>query len=243
MRIIKVDAIDSTNSFVREFYKPAGNFEPVCVQARHQTKGRGQRGASWMSKPGENLTFSLIYPFEKLEFSRHFLLSASVALAVLEGLKNYEIPNLKVKWPNDILSAKKKIGGILIENIIKNNRIAASIIGIGLNVNQRNFEDLPNAGSLFSHTGKEYKLDELLKSLVEKIEVRLEQLPKMEISEVLEEYVENMFRLNEVSAFELPTGERINGIIRGVTTQGKLNLQIDEAVFRNFDLKEIQLLY
>lgn len=243
MRIIKVNAIDSTNSFVRKFYEGKADFEPVCVRALEQTKGRGQRGSSWVSKSGENLTFSILYPHQKLKFSRHFLLSATVSLAVMDALIEYDIPNLKVKWPNDILSAKKKIAGILIENIIKNGGIAASIIGIGLNVNQQDFTNLPQAGSLFSITRKNYDLDELLNVLLLEIEEKLKVLPQTGIGELLEKYAENMFRLNQVSAFELPSGERINGIIRGVTTEGKLNLEIDEAVFRNFDLKEIQLLY
>ncbi len=243
MRIIKVNAIDSTNSFVRKFYEGNAGFEPVCVQAHHQTRGRGQRGASWLSKPGENLTFSILYPHEQLQFSRHFLLSATVSLAVLEVLQQYQVPNLKVKWPNDILSAKKKIGGILIENIIRNSGIAASIIGIGLNVNQEDFTGLPAAGSLYSLTGKRYELDELLDELLSKIDKKLKTLPKAGKIRLLEKYTKNMFRLNQVSTFELPSGERINGIIRGVTTEGKLNLEIDDAVFRSFDLKEIQLLY
>ncbi|AVR44028.1 biotin--[acetyl-CoA-carboxylase] ligase [Christiangramia fulva] len=243
MRIIKVNAIDSTNSFVRKFYEPGAGTEPVCVQAHHQTRGRGQRGSAWLSKPGENLTFSVLYPHEKLNFSRNFLLSATVSLVVVETLFDFKIPNLKVKWPNDILSAKKKIGGILIENIINNSRIAASIIGIGLNVNQKDFKDLPAAGSLFSLTGKKYDLDELLNILLLKIDEKLKDLPLADETELLEKYAENMFRLNQVSAFELPSGDRINGIIRGVTTEGKLNLEIEDAVFRTFDLKEIQLLY
>ncbi|MGA8852563.1 MAG: biotin--[acetyl-CoA-carboxylase] ligase, partial [Christiangramia sp.] len=128
MRIIKVNAIDSTNSFVRKFYEGNTDFEPVCVRAINQTAGRGQRGSNWLSKAGENLTFSILYPQEKLNISRHFLLSATISLAVLQVLKEMEIPDIKVKWPNDILSAKNKIGGILIENIVKTEGIVASVI-------------------------------------------------------------------------------------------------------------------
>ncbi len=175
MRIIKVSAIDSTNSFARKFYEGDPDFEPVCVQAYHQTRGRGQRGAGWVSKPGENLTFSILYPQKKLAVSRHFLLSATISLAVIENLELFSIPNLKVKWPNDILSARKKVGGILIENVLKTDRIVASIIGIGLNVNQTNFEDLEQAGSLKTVTGKTYSLDDLLEELVQNIENKLQE--------------------------------------------------------------------
>ncbi|GAA4318051.1 biotin--[acetyl-CoA-carboxylase] ligase [Pontixanthobacter gangjinensis] len=243
MRIIKVNAIDSTNSFVRKFYEGNKDFEPVCVRAIIQTSGRGQRGSNWMSRAGENLTFSILYPQQKLNISRHFLLSATVSLAVLEVLKEYEIPDLSVKWPNDILSAKNKIGGILIENILKTEGIVASVIGIGLNVNQQDFEDLPRAGSLKKVTGKDYDLDELLENLVARIERNLKELPHRTTEDILEEYAGHMFRLNVVSSFEDTARNKFNGIIRGVTTEGKLNLEIEDAVFKTFDLKEIQLLY
>ncbi|TRO65555.1 biotin--[acetyl-CoA-carboxylase] ligase [Christiangramia sabulilitoris] len=243
MRIIKVDAIDSTNSFVRKFYEGGKNFDPVCVRAITQTAGRGQRGSDWVTKAGENLTFSILYPQTKLEISKHFLLSASVSMAVLEVLKSLEIADLKVKWPNDILSAKRKIGGILIENIVKTEGIVASIIGIGLNVNQTEFNDLPQAGSLKSVSNKHFDLDEILEKLVIQIEANLEELPYRVSGEVLAEYEQNMFRLNEVSSFASAAGEHFNGIIRGVTAAGKLRLEIEDSVFKTYDLKELKLLY
>ena len=243
MRIIKVDAIDSTNSFVRKFYEGNKDFEPVCVRAITQTAGRGQRGSNWVSKTGKNLTFSILYPQKKLNISKHFLLSASVSLAVIEALATLDIPDLKVKWPNDILSAKLKIGGILIENIVKTEGIVASVIGIGLNINQEDFKDLPQAGSLKSISGSSFDLDEVLYKVVLKIEENLIALPDMSSTEILERYAQNMFRLNVVSSFANPDGKRFNGIIRGVTTEGKLNLEIEDAVFKTYDLKEIALLY
>lgn len=243
MRTIKVNAIDSTNSFVRKFYEGKTDFEPVCIRALNQTAGRGQRGSHWVSRPGENLTFSILYPQKKLNVSRHFILSATISLAVSQVLEKLEIPNIKVKWPNDILSAKQKLGGILIENIVKTEGIVASIIGIGLNVNQIDFEGLPNAGSLKSVTNKNYDLDELLNLLIFQIEKELASLPNRDSTDTLEEYAKKMFRLNMVSVFSSSEGEKFNGIIRGVTTEGKLNLEIEDAVFRTYDLKEIQLLY
>ncbi len=243
MRIIKVSAIDSTNSFARKFYEGDPDFEPVCVQAAHQTKGRGQRGSNWESKAGENLTFSILYPQKKLAVSKHFILSATISLAVLETLEKFSIPNLKVKWPNDILSARKKVGGILIENVLKTNRIVASIIGIGINVNQTDFEGLDQAGSLKTITGKTYSLDHLLDELVENIVYKLQKLYASEQTDVLEQYSQNMFRKDEVSVFELPNGKRINGIIRGVSLEGKLKLETEDSVFHTFNLKEIKMLY
>jgi BirA family transcriptional regulator, biotin operon repressor / biotin---[acetyl-CoA-carboxylase] ligase len=243
MRIIKVDAIDSTNSFVRKFYQGSKEFSPVCVRAIHQTAGRGQRGSEWNVKSGQNLTFSILYPQAQLKISKYFLLSACISLAILKVLRDMNIPQLKVKWPNDIMSSKKKIGGILIENIIKNDGIAASIIGVGINVNQTDFKDLPQASSLKLSTGNHFELDELLQLIVNEIEISLSRLAIVESSSLLKQYEVEMFMLNKVAVFQMPTGEKLNGIIRGVTQEGKLRLETESGKEEVFGLKEIQLLY
>jgi BirA family biotin operon repressor/biotin-[acetyl-CoA-carboxylase] ligase len=243
MRIIKVNAINSTNEFVRELYRGNTSFKPVCVVAREQTKGRGQRGAGWSSNVGDNLTFSVLYPKIKLGINHQFLMSASVSVAVLNVLQTFNIPALTVKWPNDILSARYKISGILIENILKNNEIAASVIGVGLNVNQINFPNLPQAGSLKLATGNHFNLDELLKKITDELEEKLSNISAEDKSKILEEYAGRMFRRNKVSTFQYPNGDYLTGIIRGVTTSGRLNIEVEDSVFKTFDLKELKLMY
>ncbi|WP_417886367.1 biotin--[acetyl-CoA-carboxylase] ligase [Zunongwangia sp.] len=243
MNIIKVNAIPSTNDFVKEYYTGNSKFEPVCVRALEQTAGRGQRGAIWNTKPGENLTFSILYPKIDVQLNRQFLLSASVSLVVLEVLKNLGVPKLSVKWPNDILSGNQKICGILIENLLKRNEISASVIGIGLNVNQTDFGDLNQAASLKIITGETFNIDEILKKLILELENRLSKLSINTERTFLEEYASKMFKKDIVSTFQEKDGKYFNGIIRGVTTQGLLNVEVEEGVFRTFDLKEVKLMY
>jgi BirA family biotin operon repressor/biotin-[acetyl-CoA-carboxylase] ligase len=243
MRIIKVNATNSTNEFARELYRGNTSFEPLCVVAIEQTKGRGQRGSGWISNAGENLTFSVLYPKIRVGLNHQFLMSATVSLAILNVLKKFNIPGLKVKWPNDIMSARYKIGGILIENILKNNEIAASVIGVGLNVNQTEFPDLPQASSLKLSTGVHFNLDELLKRITDEFEVKLTQIYDQAETAILEEYARSMFRRDKVSTFQLPNGTYLTGIIRGVTTSGRLNIEVEDSVFKTFDLKEIKLRY
>ena len=176
MRIIKVNATNSTNEFARELYRGNTSFEPLCVVAHEQTKGRGQRGSGWESNAGENLTFSVLYPKIRVNVNHQFLMSATVSLAIIKVLKKFNVPGLKVKWPNDIMSARYKISGILIENILKNNEIAASVIGVGLNVNQTNFPGLPQASSLKLATGRDFNLDELLKRITDEFEEKLTEI-------------------------------------------------------------------
>lgn len=243
MRIIKVNAINTTNDFARNLYAGKSDFKPSCVWALNQTHGRGQRGAGWEANPGQNLTFSILYPKIQVEVDRQFLLSAAVSVAVVKALENFNIPNLKVKWPNDIMSGNFKIGGILIENILKNNEMSASVIGIGLNVNQVEFPDLPQAASLKMLTGISYNLEEVLAGLLDSVKGSLDSISIHNQSKVLEEYAEKMFRKDVVSTFQYPDNSYLTGIIRGVTTTGRLNVEIENSVFKTFDLKELKLMY
>src|SRR5690606_23125860 len=143
--------------------------ENLCVVANHQTNGRGQQGAGWDSEPEKNLTFSLLFQDLELPAHEHFKLNATISLTLLGFLEENGLKNLSVKWSNDILSGNFKIAGILIENTLKNGKIKDSIIGIGLNVNQENFPGLLQAASLKSLLGKDFDLDDLLKTLVEEI--------------------------------------------------------------------------
>ncbi|HSP11112.1 MAG TPA: biotin--[acetyl-CoA-carboxylase] ligase [Salegentibacter sp.] len=243
MRIIKVNATDSTNDFARDLYRGKSDFEPTCVWAEDQTRGRGQRGSGWMSNPGQNLTFSILYPKIEVEVNRQFLLSAAVSVAVVNALERFNIPNLKVKWPNDIMSGNFKIGGILIENILKNNQMSASVIGIGLNINQVKFSDLPQAASMKMLTGITYDLEEVLATIMASIEKTLSSISISNQSQILELYAEKMFRKDVVSTFQYPDNSYLTGIIRGVTTAGRLNVEIENSVFKTFDLKELKLMY
>lgn len=242
MRIIKVNATDSTNTFLREIQRKNIFFENLCLVAYKQTKGRGQRGAGWISEPGKNLTFSLLFRNMELPANEHFKLNAATSLALLESLQKTGIKDLSVKWPNDILSGNSKIAGILIENNLKNGKIKDSIIGIGLNVNQENFPGLPKAASLKSLSGKDFDLDSLLKILVEEIEASFEGFKNQKIKDVLEKYHTHLFRIGKVSEFELPSGESFSGTIRGVSMEGKLRVEQD-GVEEGFLMKEVKLRY
>lgn len=243
MYIIKVNATNSTNDFARELYRRNPDCQTCCVQAYSQTRGRGQRGSGWMARPGQNLTFSLLYPGIPVKVNHQFLLSATVSLSLRAVLAELNIPEIAVKWPNDIMSGHWKLGGILIENILRNNQITASIIGIGLNINQTEFPDLPRAGSLKMLTGKDFDLEGLLEKLLQAMEIRLDALDRTRHNLVLEEYVRHMFRRDKISVFQLPDGSFFNGIIRGVTISGRLKVEIEDSALRTFDLKEVTLSY
>ncbi len=243
MRIIKVSATQSTNSLAREWYQSNKNINPVCISAYNQTAGRGQRGAGWVSNAGENLTFSVIYPKPDIEIQEQFVLSAAVGLAVIKALNKLHIFSLKLKWPNDILAANYKIGGILIENILGNGRIDAAVIGIGLNVNQILFQDLPQASSLKLISGNQFEIDEVLKNILEELEAMMVNLKSHSAERIFKEYEELLFRKDKVSTFQFPNGEYLTGIILGITSTGLLKVQVEDEEIRTFELKELKLLY
>ena len=243
MEIIKLNATNSTNTYLKNLLKEKQVKDLSCIWALSQTQGRGQQGAKWISEPGKNLTFSVLKKFENLSSEYHFLLNMEVSLAIFRALKKLYIPDLAVKWANDILSSKKKICGILIENTLHKEQISASIIGIGLNVNQVFFNDLPNVSSLQKIMGHPFDLEEVLLLICQELEVSLKSLSPTRFETMLDEYHTHLFRKDKPSTFEYPNGERFMGYIRGVSHNGQLQVEQEDALMSSFSLKEIKLLY
>jgi BirA family biotin operon repressor/biotin-[acetyl-CoA-carboxylase] ligase len=175
---MQFDELVSTNSFLKEHYQGKSQF--TVVTADFQSAGRGQRGNSWESEPGKNLLMSMLYyPEVTIRPQEQFRISKAVAVATVEVLEDMLAsvphPEVCIKWPNDIYIGNGKVAGVLIENTIADGgRIAMSIIGIGLNVNQLEFRsDAPNPVSLIQYLGMETDLDELTRTLRNRIGERL----------------------------------------------------------------------
>ncbi|MCF7561308.1 biotin--[acetyl-CoA-carboxylase] ligase [Sabulilitoribacter multivorans] len=242
MPIIKLNAIDSTNSFLKEMVYNEVVEDYTVVIADYQTKGRGQMGTTWDSESGKNLMFSLFKDLSIHDVEFPFYISMAISLAILKALKALNIPDLRIKWPNDILSADKKVCGILIENVIK-NRLTSTIIGVGVNVNQTDFDNLPKASSLKNITGIQYDLDEILTSIINYTKEYSTILQQGDYDAVKNEYEDNLFRKNKPSTFETVEGELFSGFIKGVTKYGKLLVLLEDEIVKKFDLKEVNLLY
>ncbi|MDO6492782.1 MULTISPECIES: biotin--[acetyl-CoA-carboxylase] ligase [unclassified Cellulophaga] len=243
MQIIKLNATNSTNEYLKELIVSTSLDDFTVVAAEKQIQGRGQMGTQWLAEPGKNLTFSVLKKSEGLEVADQFLLNMCVSLAVFEALKELNIPNLAVKWPNDILSANSKICGILIENILTGSKIQSSIIGIGLNVNQLEFNNLPNVSSLKLLKGETFNLDEVLSGILTKLKKYLttDYLNSPDALRAL--YQEIMFRVDKPSTFKSKEGELFMGFIKGVSSSGRLIVLLEDNIFKEYNLKEIQLLY
>ena len=242
MNIIKLDAIDSTNNYLKKIILNKAISDYTVVTAKFQTEGKGQLGAKWESEHSKNLICSIYKKNIKIKVQNQFVISALVSLALIKTLRKVNLLNLHIKWPNDIMSDNKKICGILIENIVKENYIKDSVIGIGLNVNQTIFNNLPNATSIHNLTGTLHNKDEILKVLVKNIKHYFNVLNKSSINLIYEKYESYLFRINKPSTFKNSKGEIFSGYIKGITCSGKLNVMLEDNLQESYDLKEVSIL-
>lgn len=239
---IHVESVDSTNSYASEMLRQIELVEGSLIYSFVQSNGRGQRGNFWESEPNKNVALSLIMLPKFLKIDEQFLLTKITSLAVADLMAEILGNSYKtnIKWPNDVYVNEKKIAGILIENSLRETTVQYSIIGIGINVNQKTFNSL-NATSLVSLSGKEFELMNILNRLCEFFEVRYLQLKSNKLESIDNAYLERLYRLNVWSSFS-SNSSIFEGKIVGVSSIGKLKVEKRNGDLKEFDLKEIQFL-
>ncbi len=243
MHIIKLNATDSTNSNLKSLVQ-SGHFDDfTTVVTDQQYMGRGQMGTNWQSEAGKNLTFSVLKRFDDFNAIERFQLNICISLALVAVLKDLQVPDIAIKWPNDILSGTSKICGILIENTLSGDKIHYSIIGIGLNVNQNTFDNLENVSSLKLLLGRNLNLDELLNQILIHLKKEFQNLEMYTESSFWISYENLLFRKDKPSTFKDNEGSFFMGFIRGVSKDGKLQVTLEDDILKEFDLKEVKLLY
>ena len=237
MYIIKLDAIDSTNDYLRKLILEKKPTTPTVVMSQYQKKGKGQRGQVWTSQAGKNLMFSLYMPNFALPTKEVYSINKIVSVCLLHWLSSFKIPNICVKWPNDILSGDSKLAGILIESNVLQSTANSIIIGVGLNVNQVEFQNLPNATSMQLLTGKSYDIDALLFSLT----TRLIECLTPPLKYCNDDYHTYLYGLGQSRLF-LKDNKTFEGIIQSVNSEGKLVLETT-AGMQVFDVKGLQFVH
>lgn len=242
MDIIKLDAIDSTNDFLKKLSKHSDVENFTMVLANSQTNGKGQRGATWFSESGKNVIMSVLLKNLSITNKQLFDLNVMISISILNVLIEYKIPKLSIKWPNDIMSDNKKIGGILIENTIKTDNSIISIVGIGLNVNQTNFSTFPKASSIALLTGLTFDVNQLAEDIRKEIYKNRVSLSTSN-SNYWELYHQNLFKINVPSTFEDNLQNKFMAIIKNVTREGKLQLLLEDDSIVAYDIKEVKMLY
>jgi BirA family biotin operon repressor/biotin-[acetyl-CoA-carboxylase] ligase len=243
MQLIKLDATDSTNAYLKNMvlHKQAHDF--TVVQAHTQYAGRGQMGTIWKSEPGKNLTFSVLKKNLHLPAHKQFILNMLTCDGVFTALEELGIPELKIKWPNDILSGTAKVCGILIENLTTGRMVHSSIVGVGLNVNQCNVGDLEQVSSLQLLLGQQLDLDEVLTITLKHLKDAFTRLEHETEDQIRTSYEAHLFRKDKPCTFRDNQGSFLTGFLRGVSPAGKLKVELEDRVLKEFDLKELRLLY
>jgi BirA family biotin operon repressor/biotin-[acetyl-CoA-carboxylase] ligase len=243
MSLIKLSAIDSTNEYLKVLSRNQIIENFTTVVAEKQTQGKGQMGATWISEEGKNLIMSILIKEVLQDVDAIFHLNVAVALSIFEVLNETKVPNLSIKWPNDIMSDHKKIAGILIENSIKSDGKIESVVGIGVNVNQQNFENLPKASSMALVSNSEFDLDELLHKIIFQIKKNCGYILTNQTDKLWSKYHENLFKISVPVAFEDANQTKFMGIIQGVTLNGLLQIKLEDDLVKSFGIKEVQMLY
>ena len=206
----------------------------LAVYTFNQTKGRGQYGNSWENLPEENLAYSFALKTKNINVS-DTCFNFYTAILVRDFIANLTKTEVKIKWPNDLILKNKKICGMLFE---KNKNYF--VVGIGINILQENFKNLPKAGSVLSQTGLSFELKTFAESLHQYL---FEHLVQKEIpNNILELYQLHLYRKNEVSVFE-KNEVRQNGIIKNVDENGYIWIDLENEGLQKFFHKEIELLY
>jgi BirA family biotin operon repressor/biotin-[acetyl-CoA-carboxylase] ligase len=240
--LIFLPQTDSTNSYAMELLKNVKVLEGTVVQAAHQTAGRGQRGSVWNADPASNLTLSIIFHPSFLKAEETFFLYIISALACYDTtahLLSESHFDIRIKWPNDIFVNRMKTCGILIENKWNAERLANSVIGIGMNVNQSQFEGL-NASALGVLAGKHLSLDRVKDRLFQDLEKYYLMLRQGERKSLKQLYCSRMLGLNDTMHF-MYKGQRHLFRILGLSDSGLLQLQKENEILE-LDLGQIQWL-
>ena len=246
MEIINIEETASTNSYLSRI--AAESAHGTVVSAYRQTAGRGQRGNSWESEPGKNLTFSILLKGTGVAPSGQFSLSEACALGVASTLRRY-IGQASVKWSNDIYYGDSKICGMLIEHSLSGGKIDHTIAGIGINVNQTVFPI-----SMAMVAGHEFDTGEVLESVCQEILRLCASLP-LASSPLHKEFLGSLYRRDGIYPYRsaicsvsvdgketIPAGAEFEAAILDVAPDGILSLQTTSGSIHRFAFKEVSFI-
>lgn len=213
--------------------------EIPLVWADEQTAGRGQRGTHWESAAGENLLFSFVFRPPWVEACQQFLLSQITALSLVDVLSPIA-QDITIKWPNDLYHQNHKLCGMLLYHQLSGTRIASTTVGIGLNVNQKQFfSSAPNPISLWQITGREHNREKLLHDFMS----AFERWGRSDASHIAQSYCTHLYRREGMHAYQdTHSGEVFRATLHHIAPDGLLTLCDEQGRLRSFAFKEIRYL-
>ncbi len=241
--IVHLPIIDSTNlEMSRRILSNKLFFnsleEPYMLYADYQSGGRGQGKNVWESEQGPNI-LATIYFRPYIIASQQFVFNQYFALTTRDFLLQY-VPDVQIKWPNDLYVQNKKLAGILIEHTLSGERLEYSIAGIGMNVNQTHFsDDLPNPVSLAQITGHHYRIQEMAEHYFDCLKESYLLLKNgFFVKDLQKEYLSCLYQYERYCPYII-RGEQVSAKIVGTDPFGRLQLVRGDGKQEICGLKEI----
>jgi BirA family biotin operon repressor/biotin-[acetyl-CoA-carboxylase] ligase len=239
--VIKLNAIDSTNTFLKQQVKQQLLQDFTLVYTNQQTAGRGQMGAVWVSEVGKSLTFSLLVKKTKTFSIVDFDFQILVSVAVYRALNIFKVES-EIKWPNDIMAGGRKLGGILIEQVTDFEEQPALVVGIGINNKQTSFQDLPNATSLALNGCTLADDFQLISEIRNQIVTLLKHYQQSDPNSLRQDYLRLLMKYQKPAVYQA-NDTLFNAIIVGISAEGKLLLQHEDDSIKSYGLKEVKMMY
>lgn len=240
IKIIKLKETESTNSYLRQ-YTPKEGEDITVVTTEFQTAGRGQGKNTWESNKGENLLFSILCHPKNVLAKRQFILSQAIALAVRDALSMY-INDIEIKWPNDIYWHHHKLGGILIECTLTGNNVKDSILGVGLNINQTDFENLTkNPISLKQIIHRDIDRDNLLHTIADDFAHYISMINLGHYDSIAADYMNTLYRRQGYHQYRDGDGDFLARFIT-IEPSGRIVLMDEDGMLRTYAFKEVKFM-
>jgi BirA family biotin operon repressor/biotin-[acetyl-CoA-carboxylase] ligase len=235
---VVLESVGSTNKEAADRMALSPLAHGTVILAHEQTDGRGQRGRSWVSGPGQDLTFSVVVFPRKLKASEHFVLAKMAALAVRDVVAPKVLNDVRIKWPNDVLVDRRKIAGILIKTEVVGGMVQSAIIGIGLNVNSRELDEAYLPTSLRLETGREQDRMALLDEVLDAMEVRWQQM-EQDDPKLHSEYSDLLWAKGRWTTFEVEGGT-MAGRAMDVDADGRLIVEAEDGTVVPYGLEKLR---
>ena len=238
MKIIHLSQTTSTNDYI----KSVGQTDKIIVvTTQYQTRGRGQSGA-WISDQGQNLLLSLKIQPDGIPASQGFILSQANALALRDTLMAY-LPDVSVKWPNDIYADEMKICGTLIENSLSGKNIHQCVIGTGININQVSFPPglAAPATSLRLLTQRAIPVMQVLDDFLTHFQHYYTLVQDREWQTIRQQYHQSLYQ-RDVERLYADHDGIFTGIIQMVEPDGHIIILDHQGRQRRYAFKEVRML-
>lgn len=237
-KVIFTPECQSTNALLYQWSQNNLLKNGDLLITNHQTQGKGQRGNTWYTQKGQNLTFSF-YMLPSLPIERIFEINFATSLAISDFLKKFGLEKTTIKWPNDIYVGHKKIAGILIENSLSGSNVQHSIVGIGLNVLQTNFSGISATSIRKEIPDKPTSLSEVFSQLLNSLDSRL----CFTSASLKDEYLSSALGYGDWREYAYSSGKRFSGKMVDIDPFGRICLETPSGRKKVFDIKEIKFLF